>query len=128
LLVGVGSGCGDDTTSSVMDMTAAHDMSMSMVDMAKLTCAQILSCVQTCAGSTSCDANCVSEGNTAAQGYIGAFEQCLFDTCGPGDGGNDSCTGLTDTSAGCANCLNSTGTNAALGGPCSAEFSACTSH
>jgi hypothetical protein len=127
MLVGAGFGCGDDTTAATADMTLGPDMSAIPHDMTTLTCAQILACVQGCAGNTTCDATCVSEGSTNGKALIGAFTTCLAETCGPGDGGNDSCTSLTDTSTACANCLNSTGTNAALGGgaPCSTEFAAC---
>lgn len=129
LFVFAGVGCGDDTTTTTsMDMAMPKDLSASMVDMTKLTCAQIISCVTTCAGSTSCDGTCLSEGSSTAVPLITAFETCLFDTCGPGDGGNGSCSGPTDTSTACTTCLSSTGQNAALGGPCSTEFTNCASH
>ena len=130
MLVGAGFGCGDDTTATTMDMTmAAKDMSAAIVDMQKLTCAQILSCVMACSGSQSCELACVGDGSTQAQGLIETFEGCLFGVCGPGDGGNASCSGPTDTSSGCSTCLNNTAGAAALGnGPCAASYSACSSN
>ena len=128
LLAGAGFGCGDDTTTTtVADMTAVADMTVTTPhDMTQFTCAQILTCAQGCSDAA-CQATCASEGTTMGKQLIGAFTTCLFETCGPGDGGNDSCTSLTDTSAGCATCLNNTAQAAAIGGgaPCSTEFHAC---
>ncbi|MCU1278555.1 MAG: hypothetical protein JWM53_2101 [bacterium] len=127
LLVATGVGCGDDTTTAVADMTVGADLSATPHDMATLTCAQIITCESNCTTS-SCQVGCFSAGSTAAQATFGQFLGCLAQTCGPTDGGgNGSCTGVTDTSAGCQTCLKNAGMNAALGGPCNSQFMACTS-
>lgn len=126
LLIGAGFGCGDDTTTATMDMAVGADMSATPHDMQTLTCAQILSCEQGCAGNATCAGACVSEGNTNAKGLIGAFVVCLYGACNPDAGNtNGSCTGAGDTSAGCLNCLNATGQGAAVSGPCHTEFANC---
>ena len=126
VLIGAGFGCGDDTTAPVgMDMSVGADMTIPH-DMQTLTCAQILSCEQSCAGSASCAAACVAEGNSTAKQLIGAFVVCLFGACNPDAGNtNGSCSGPTDQSQGCLNCLNATGQGAALGGTCHTEFMNC---
>jgi len=126
LLVGAGFGCGDDTTTTpVADMTAVADMTIPH-DMQQLTCAQILSCEQGCSGNASCAAACAAEGNSTAKQLIGTFVVCLLGACNPDAGNtNGSCSGPTDTSAGCLNCLNQTGIGAATGGACHTEFANC---
>ncbi len=97
LLVGAGFGCGDDTTSSALDMTAGHDLAVPVMhDMATLTCAQIFTCTTGCENATnpaSCAQACVSEGTTAAQGLFGTLETCIVTNCTT-DGGIDvGCVG-----------------------------------
>ncbi len=128
LLVVGGFGCGDDTTTtSVADMTVIHDLSANPADMMTLTCAQILTCERACT-TAACQTACVAEGTTAAKGLIGQFLLCLVNACNPDAGNpNGACSGLTDTSAGCLNCLNQTGLGAATGGTCNTQFMACAS-
>jgi hypothetical protein len=113
LLVGAGVGCGDDTTTSTMDMATAHDLAVAVPhDMATLTCAQVFSCTTNCVTSTNaaaCAAACVSEGTTAAQGLFQTLETCIVQTCET-DAGIDF---------GCAQ------TAVGNGGACSTQFAAC---
>jgi hypothetical protein len=126
LLIGAGFGCGDDTTSGAgMDMSMGHDMTASLVDMQKLTCAQILSCAQACGANVTCAGACVTNGSTAAQGKFGAFSACVLQVCGPGDGGMNKCPIPPDNSTSCQQCLTSTAQGAALGGTCSTQFMDC---
>ncbi len=125
LLTTTAIGCGDDTTSGGVDMTVGMDMSATPHDLATLSCAQIITCESNCA-STACQVACITSGSTAAQATFGQFLGCLAQTCGPADGGgNGSCTGVTDMSAGCQTCLKNAGMSAALGGPCNSQFMAC---
>lgn len=129
LVLLVAPGCGDDTTTTPDMAMSVPDMSVG-ADMAKnQTCAAIIGCIANCGANASCQGGCIQNSSTAAQGYFGTFFGCLVETCGPGDGGNGSCTGATDTSAGCQTCINTVGNGAqTAGNPCSAEFAACLSH
>jgi hypothetical protein len=129
VLIGAGFGCGDDTTSvATMDMAVVHDISATPVDMQTLTCAQVLSCEQNCAGSATCAQACAAEANTNAKALLGAFVLCLYGACNPDAGNtNGSCTAPGDTSAGCLACINATGQSAAIGGACHTEFMNCAS-
>src|SRR3954469_104933 len=98
LLVGVGTGCGDDTTTVMMDMATGADMSASPSDMQKLTCAQILSCAFGCGSNLTCAGACITNGSTAAQGKFGMFSACVLGVCGPGDGGTGKCPIPPDSS------------------------------
>lgn len=129
VLLTAGIGCGDTTTATGADMSmvVGPDMSATPHDMMTLTCAQILSCEQSCT-SASCQIGCISEGTTAAKGTFGMFLGCLVQTCGPTDGGGTGmCTGVTDMSSGCQGCLQSTAAGAATGGACHTQFAACAS-
>jgi len=126
LLVGAGFGCGDDTTTTTAnDMAATADLTVGG-DMAKLqTCAAILACVQNCT-SASCQTACYTGASSTAQAKFGPFLTCLVETCGPGDGGNGSCTGPTDPQSACQTCLGTTFAGAMTAGmACHAEFATC---
>ena len=129
LLVGAGVGCGDDTTTATVDMTAIADMSATPHDLSTLSCAQILTCAAN-ASSTAAAAACISEGKQSSQGLFQAVFLCAAGACGPTDGGGTGmCTGLTDTSQGCQNCIKDV-ISAGLvggGGACGSQVTACTS-
>jgi hypothetical protein len=121
-------GCGDDTTSGGVDMAVGPDMSAAAVDMAKLSCAQVLSCAQACGTDLTCATGCVTKASTAAQGKFGALSACVIQQCG-GDGGMNACPIPPDTSAGCQTCLSNVGTGSALpGNPCHTQFADCASN
>jgi hypothetical protein len=126
MLAGAVSGCGDDTTSGSVDMTLGPDMSATPHDMATLTCAQLLACVQACT-TQACQLACVAAGSSAAKTKFGAFGACVLENCGLGDGGGmqNACTSQTDPQPAFQACITSVGQNAALGGPCAAELAAC---
>jgi hypothetical protein len=119
-------GCGDDTTSATMqDLATTADMSVA-ADMKMLTCANILACIAGCGENLVCQLACTQNGTTAARSTFNAFGSCVAQSCGPGDGGSDGCTGPTDSSAGCQTCLSTTAANALnSGAPCNTEYLAC---
>lgn len=130
LLVAAGSGCGDDTTSGGVDMTMGADLSVVVPhDMATLSCAMTLSCVQGCSGSASCQVACIGAASTTAKTKFGAFAGCLFAVCGPVDGGGSGmCTGVNDTSGGCQACIGQAGQAAVTGTaatPCHNQYADC---
>jgi hypothetical protein len=123
-------GCGDDTSKTQMDMAMnIPDLAVGS-DMAKLqSCMAILSCASACGTDVACAAACPGKATTTAQGYFLPLAGCVLNTCGPGDGGNHSCSGPTDTSMTCTTCLGNVGAGSALAGnPCHAEFANCASH
>jgi hypothetical protein len=127
----VAPGCGDDTTTAAdMAMTPA-DLSMAAAgDMSKYqTCAQILACAQGCGQNQTCALGCATNAVQAAQLKFLALGQCVLGVCGPGDGGSHMCTGATDTSTGCANCIGTAGAaSSQVGNTCYPQFSDCASH
>ncbi|MDB4966829.1 MAG: hypothetical protein JWN44_2518 [Myxococcales bacterium] len=132
LLLLVAPGCGNDATTTTppdLAMTPA-DLSAASGDMAKFqTCAQILTCAAACGQNQTCALGCATNAAAAAQGRFITFGQCILGHCGPGDAGIHACTGATDNTPGCQNCIGSTGAAAAsMGSACHAEYTACASN
>ena len=126
LLVGAGFGCGDDTTTTpVADMTAVADMTIPH-DMMQLNCGQIAMCAQNATSTTAAGA-CITEGKTSSQGLLTTMLGCAFTACGPTDGGGTGmCSGITDMSAGCRQCVGGIVTSGIAGsGPCVSSVQAC---
>ncbi len=121
LLVGVVSGCGDDTTTMTADMTVGADMHAPAGDMAKMNCGQLLTCVQGCTDQT-CLGTCAAGASTAAATKAGALGVCIAGACGMVDGGTGACTSTADTSAGCVACE-----QGAVIGACNTQYAACQS-
>jgi hypothetical protein len=115
----------DDTGNTGPDMTIP-DMAS---DMPQLSCGQILQCALACGKDLSCAAKCSNNGSSTGTGYFRILTICIFQSCGPGDGGNHSCTQTMDTRAACLMCIASTGAAAqTAGNACHAEFVACQGH
>jgi hypothetical protein len=133
LVLLVAPGCGDDTTMATgADMAAGADLAAPGGDMAKLSCAGVVSCVVACQGNATCAAQCEASVSTSGQTAFLGLAACLYSgVCGTGDGGTGMCTGIlgSDTSATCQQCLGGALTAAqTAGAPCNAELANCEAH
>jgi hypothetical protein len=124
-------GCGDDTSSlTQMDMASKiPDMAVGP-DMVQIqTCKGILQCAVGCGMNLACALGCPKMATNAALANFVPLQTCVLATCGPGDGGNHSCSGPTDTSATCIGCIGQVGNGSSMAGmPCHTEYSTCASN
>lgn len=120
-------GCGDDTTMTAAgtDLAAVADLSVP-VDLAQLSCDNILVCRRACGQNHVCQQTCRQEGTTAARASYDALLGCLAEHCADVDGGTKACSSATDASAGCLTCL-ATSFDAAIGtgAACHTEYATC---
>ncbi len=117
MLVGAGTGCGDDTTSNLVhDMAmTANDLSVPvMTDMSMLNCGQIIQCASNCTTLT-CAQQCATAGKSASQTKFGALIQCAATACTTDGGVDQTCT------------RNTIGAGLLGNGPCKTQGQACAS-
>jgi hypothetical protein len=100
-------GCGDDSGTST-DMAVAKDMAAGGGDMAKRTCAMIISCVNMCSGAglAACVTACATSGTATGMTKFNALQACAQPACYVAtDAGAPPCA--DPTAAGCQSCVTS---------------------
>jgi hypothetical protein len=110
-------GCDDSSTNNGADLAMGADLSAS-----GQSCMQVVTCASKCSGMATCVQGCVANGTTNAKGLYQTLITCATGVCLQAtDGGTAKCSSATDTSAGCAACIQMSAQSAA----CSTQLSAC---
>ena len=113
-------GCGSGSTKMPDMGMSAPDMTVA-VDMVKLNCLGLITCIGGCT-TTTCQLGCQSRASMVAVLDAEALSNCLSAACSMNlDAGAGSCASATDTSPGCQACVQA----AAQGTQCAGALKTC---